>query len=841
MKPFTPRKLALAISAQIALTAGFSTVVYAQDDAALEEVVVTGTRRAARSVFESAAPIDVIGGDEFRNQGASDMSTLIRNAVPSYNVNSQPISDAGTVVRPANMRGLAADHTLVLINGKRRHRSAIITWLGNGVSDGAQGPDISVIPSIALKQVEVLRDGAAAQYGSDAIAGVINFILKDDSEGGSIEAKYGEFTEEGESLYAIAGNIGLPFTSDGFFNASFEFGASDATDRSVQLDGAADLIAGGNTDVANPAQVWGNPDIEDDLKTFFNLGLSLNDSMEAYAFGNYASKHVEGGFYFRNPDTRVGVFSSGTDDNNNDIRLVADVTEDLSGNCPTDLQTTDDAGLAAVMADPNCFVYNEQYPGGFTPTFGADTEDFSLVAGVRGTAESGLAWDISGGVGYNDADFFIFDTVNSSLGPLSPSSFDPGDYTQFEKNFNIDVSYPVAVGFLASDLNIAGGFEWRDEEFEITIGDQSSWEVGPYSDQGFSAASNGFPGFGPLSSGSWDRSNIALYLDLEADVTDNWLLAVAVRWEDFDDFGTTTNGKISTHWQIVDAFAVRGTYSTGFRAPTPGQSNAFNVSTEFNLATNQLENNGTIPPISPVAVVKGGQPLEPEESTNISVGAILNLGDFSLTVDYYQIDLDDRLGISLNFELTEAEIQALLDAGVAGADSLSTFRFFTNGLETETTGFDIVATYSLDSSMGITDFNLAYNQTETDVTKADPAVIDATRVKELEEALPETRYNISAVHTMNDWRFMARYSYFDDWYDSEDTLSYDGYGVVDAEVGYTFDDAGLTVVVGASNLFDETPDENPNAASSNIGNRYSQWAPGGFNGQFAYLRVIYDF
>jgi iron complex outermembrane receptor protein len=834
MKPFTPRKLALAISAQIALTAGFSTVSYAQD-VALEEVVVTGTRRAARSVFDSAAPIDVIGGDEFRNQGASDMSTLIRNAVPSYNVNSQPISDAATVVRPANMRGLASDHTLVLVNGKRRHRAAVISWLGNGVNDGAQGADISVIPSIALKQVEVLRDGAAAQYGSDAIAGVINFILKDDSEGGSIEAKYGEYSEEGESLYAIAGNIGLPFTSNGFFNASFEYGESEATNRSIQRDDAAALIAGGNTDVASPAQVWGNPDIEDDLKTFFNMGLSISDNTEAYMFGNYASKHVEGGFYFRNPDTRAAVFANG--DGN---RLVGDETGDMSGNCPTDLALDDADGLAAVIADPDCFSFNGQFPGGFTPTFGADTEDFSLVLGTRGTTEGGMAWDISGGVGYNDADFFIFDTVNASLGSTSPTAFDPGSYTQLEKNFNIDVSYPVAVSFLASDLNIAGGFEWRDEEFEIGIGDEASWIVGPLADQGFSAASNGFPGFGPLASGKWSRSNIALYVDLEADVTDNWLVALAVRWEDFDDFGTTTNGKISTHWQVVDSFALRGTFSTGFRAPTPGQSNAFNVSTEFNLATNQLENNGTIPSTSEVAALRGGVALDPEESESLSLGGIWQAGNFSITVDYYNIELTDRLGISQNFELTQAEIDKLIEAGVAGANSLSTFRFFTNGIETETEGFDVVATYSLDSSVGITDFSLAYNQNETDVTKADPAIIDDTRVKELEEALPETRYNIAAVHTMNDWRFMARYSYFDDWYDSEDTLSYDGYGVVDAEVGYTFSDAGLSVVLGANNLFDETPDENPNAAAG-VGNQYSQWAPGGFNGQFVYARIIYDF
>ena len=837
MKAFTPKTLAIAVAAQVALTAGFSQVVSAQEETALEEVVVTGTRREARSVYDSPAPIDVIGGEEFRNQGASDMTTLLRNSVPSYNVNNQPISDAATVVRPANMRGLASDHTLVLVNSKRRHRAAVISWLGNGVNDGAQGPDISVIPSIAVKQVEVLRDGAAAQYGSDAIAGIVNFILKDYDEGGTLEAKYGQYSEEGsdEARWSVAGNIGLPFTDDGFFNASFEYGEADPTSRSIQRDDAAGLIAGGNTAVANPAQIWGNPEIEEDLKTFFNMGLATSGSSEFYSFGNYASKTVTGGFYFRNPDTRGGVFSP----DGGVTRLVGDETGDGSGNCPTDLAVGDEAGLAAVIADPNCYVFNEDFPGGFTPNFGADTEDISFVAGMRGTLSSGLAWDISGGVGYNDADFFIVNTVNASLGSRSPSEFDPGSYSQLEKNFNIDVSYPVAVGFLASDLNIAGGFEWRDEEFDIGIGDQASWEVGPLSDQGFSAASNGFPGFGPLAEGNWSRSNIAAYIDLEADITDNWLVAAALRWEDFDDFGTTTNGKIATHFEITDGLAIRGTYSTGFRAPTPGQSNAFNVSTEFNLATGDLENNGTIPSISPVAALRGGQPLDPEESTNYTFGIIGQWGDFSITIDYFNIEIEDRLGISQNFELTDEERDALIDQGVAGADSLATFRFFTNGIETETEGFDVVATYALDSSLGVTNFNLAYNKTENTVEDFVPGIIDEVRIQELEEALPETRWNLMANHLMDNWRFMARYSYYDDWYDSEDTLTYDGYGVLDAEVGYTFD-MGLSVVFGADNITDETPDENPNAAAG-VGNQYSQWAPGGFNGRFWYTRLIYDF
>ncbi|MFB3077914.1 MAG: TonB-dependent receptor plug domain-containing protein, partial [Lysobacterales bacterium] len=753
MNLFTPKKLALVISAQMALTAGVTPVAVAQDDSALEEVVITGTRRKARSVFESAAPIDVIGGDDFRNQGGGDLVDLIRNVVPSYNVNSQPISDAATVIRPANLRGLAPDHTLVLLNGKRRHRAAVITWLGNGVSDGAQGADISVIPSIALKQLEILRDGASAQYGSDAIAGVMNFILKDDSEGGSIEAKFGGYTEEGENAYSVAGNIGLPFTSNGFVNLSFEYGESDATDRSVQREDAADLIAGGNTAVRNPAQIWGSPEVSDDFKSIFNLALELSADQEFYMFGNYAQKTTEGGFFFRNPDNRGAVFSG----DGGETRLVGDITEDGTGNCPV-VPVGDNDALAAVIADPNCFVFNERFPGGFTPSFGGETVDTYLFAGVRGSLQNGLNYDVSGSLGFSDADYFISNTVNASLGPASPTAFDPGDYTQIEQNVNIDLSYPVEVAAFASDLNIAGGFEWRNEEFEITVGDQASFEIGPLAAQGFSAASNGFPGFSPLAGGRWDRSNIAAYIDLEADVTDWWLLAVAFRWEDFDDFGSTTNGKIATHFSVTDWLGIRGTYSTGFRAPTPGQSNAFNVSTEFDQELGDLVNNGTIPSTNPVALLRGGQPLDAEESTNITAGVVLQWENLSLTVDYFNIELEDRLAISQNFELTEQETEDLINAGVTSAGNLQAFRFFTNDFDTTTEGVDIVATWTADWSAGVTDVNFAYNHTETEVDSFSPEVIDANRIRELEEGLPEDRFNIGINHTFNSWRLMARYN-----------------------------------------------------------------------------------
>jgi len=836
MKPFTPTKLTLAISAQMALLAGVAPLAVAQEGASpeLEEVVVTGTRREARSVYESAAPIDVIGGEDFRNQGATDMTDLIRTVVPSFNVNTQPISDAATVIRPANLRGLAPDHTLVLVNGKRRHRASVITWLGNGVSDGAQGPDLSVIPAIALKQVEVLRDGASAQYGSDAIAGVMNLILKDDTDGGVVEGRFGEYDEGGESTYTIAGNIGLPFTDDGFFNASFEYGEQDDTDRSVQRNDAQSLIAAGNADVADPAQIWGSPKVSDEIKTVFNIGVRLSDNAEAYAFGNYAYKEVDGGFYFRNPDTRGAVFSS----DGGTTRLVGDVTEDGSGNCPV-VRVGDAQALAAVVANPDCFVFNEIFPGGFTPRFGADTRDAGLVAGIRGTLDNGLNYDVSGIFGWNDADFFIYNTVNSSLGPNTPVSFDPGDYTQTEYNFHGDFSYPVQVDAFASDLNIAGGFEYRVEEFEITAGQTESWDFGPLANQGFSAGSNGFPGFSPAIAGDWDRANYAAYLDFEADVTDRWLVGVAVRYEDFDDFGSTVNGKFATHLSLTDWMGIRGTWSTGFRAPTPGQQNASNTSTEFDFDIGDLVNRGVIPPGSIVAQQRGGTDLAEEESTNVTAGIVFQWRDLSITIDYYSIEVDDRIALSQDFRLSEEERRTLIDAGVFQAANIRDFRFFQNAFDTETEGLDVVATYDVDWGAALTKLNLAYNYNDTEVADFDRNVIDDNRIRELEEGLPESRYNLTGTHLYDNWRFMLRYNWVDEWFDSEDDMTYDSYWTMDTEVAYSFAN-GVTLMFGGQNFTDETPDENPRAAMR-VGNAYSQFAPLGFNGAFYYGRVTYDF
>ena len=429
----------LAIAISLLGLPAISSTAFGADD--VEEVVAVGSRREARSVGDSPAPVDIITGSDFVNQGAMDLPDMIRTLVPSFNVNTQPISDAATLIRPANLRGLPPDNMLVLVNGKRRHRGAVISFLGSGISDGAQGPDISAIPSIALKQVEVLRDGASAQYGSDAIAGIMNFVLRDDSEGTQLEIRTGEYKEGDGDAWRVAANIGMPFTSSGFANFSVELQDSQATSRSVQRADAQGLYDGGNTAIWNypePAQIWGSPDVSDDYKFVVNIGLSLDESKDFYLFGNYGERNVLGGFFFRNPTNRGGVFST----DGGATRLVGDVAEATTGaarTCPvvpvpaTGAGSSTDTALAAIKADPNCFVFNEMWPGGFTPSFGGDVMDWSIASGVTGTTDSGTMWDVSVSVGENQADYFIMNTVNASLGPDTPKEFNPGSYVQLRK------------------------------------------------------------------------------------------------------------------------------------------------------------------------------------------------------------------------------------------------------------------------------------------------------------------------------------------------------------------------------------------------------------------------
>jgi len=823
----------------------------------IEKISVIGSRAAPRSAADSAVPVDIIDGSEIAGQGPSDMVSLLQNVVPSFNVNDQPINDASTLVRPANLRGLASDHTLILVNGKRRHRSAVITFLGGGLSDGAQGPDISVIPSLGIQQVDVLRDGAAAQYGSDAIAGVMNFTLKNDSEGGMFEVKYGEFFEGDGDGVQISGNLGLPLTENGFVNTSFEWKQSDPTSRSVQRDDAQALIDGGNLAVATPAQVWGSPEFKQDIKVFINAGIDLGNGNEAYAFGNIAKRSVEGGFYYRNPHTRGGVnkgagIKTGTFDANGDeiitpTLLVGDLTPDDNVSCPiipitTANVLTQQNYIDGVANNPNCFAFNEMLPGGFTPKFGGTVTDTSLVLGTKGEFGDEVFYDVSLSHGRNEVNYKLLGSINPSLGPKTPRNFSPGSYVQQEDMLNIDLSKTVEIGF-DEPMNVAGGFEYRNESYQSIAGDQESWEIGPLAAQGFGIGSNGFPGLSARSAGKTSRNSVALYLDTEVYFTDNLMVGTAIRFEDFSDFGNTTKGKISARWEFIEDWAVRGALSTGFKAPTIGQTTVRNVTTAFGT-DGALIDRATLPPTDPIAVKKGATLLTPEESNSYSLGLV---GQFDngifLTIDYFSIEVTDRISTTSGIKLSDQDRAELIAAGVTDASSFTEVSYFTNDFDTRTQGVDIVASYDMDMFGGETKFSFAYNWTETIVNRASDNISDQ-RIKMLEDNLPALRYNLTANHTNGDWRVLGRVRYagaiYEDHLDSNLPFDVGSEVVFDAEIAYTVDD-NWRLTAGATNLFDETPDEITPYDTEVAGSLYPTTSPIGINGGYYYVKATYNF
>lgn len=849
------KQIRYVIAASAAIGAVSATPVIAQEagsDADVEKIAIVGSRAAPRSVGDSAVPVDIISGDEFKNQGSTDMVSMMQSIVPSFNVNDQPINDASSLVRPANLRGMASDHTLVLVNGKRRHRSAVITFLGGGLSDGAQGPDISTIPAAALKQVEVLRDGAAAQYGSDAIAGVVNFVLKDNAEGGVIDAHLGSYYEGDGDTVQVSANVGFALSENGFANFSAEYRQADATSRSVQRDDAAALANAGNTAVLNPAQIWGNPEVKDDIKLFANLGLDLSDNSEAYLFGNYAEREVDGGFYFRNPHTRGGVNAGPTVDGQSTL-LVGDLDGVGVGiECPTvfitDNNVLDDADYGLIADNStdvgaNCFAFNEMFPGGFTPRFGGTVTDASLVFGTKGTLDNDVNYDVSFNFGENEVDFAIRNTINPSMGPDTPTAFKPGKYTQTEQTFDLDLSKAFEAG-MSEPLFIAGGFQYRHETYESLAGDPASYEIGPLASQGFGIGSNGFPGLSNRSQNEASRHNIAFYVDAEAYLTDDLMVTAALRYEDFSDFGNTSKGKVAFRYQATDSIAFRGAYSTGFKAPTIGQSNVRNVTTAFGT-DGRLIDRATLPPTDPIAVQKGATELTPEESESLSVGMVAEFDNgLFVTVDYYNIELTDRISTTSGIKLTDADIAALLAQGVSDASSFSEVSYFTNDFDTTTEGVDVVANYSMDMFGGETKYSLAYNWTSTEVDEASEN-ISADRVRMLEDNLPAVRYSLTANHTNGDWRVLTRLNYagsiFEDHLDSGlpiDKVSSEF--TVDMEVGYSFSDS-MSVVVGAKNLLDNEPDVNEQWDTEVAGSLYPTTSPIGINGGFYYLKGVYTF
>ena len=913
------RVLPTAIALGLLVPAGFAPLALAQQaDEMVEEIVTIGSRRPQRSNTDSSVPVDVISGDEFVNMGFADMDDMLKTAIPSYNVARNEISDAATIVRPANLRGLPPDNVLILVNGKRRHRSGVIAELGGSLSSGSQGADISAIPSMAIKQVEVLRDGAAALYGSDAIAGVIGFQLNDSAEGMSLEVRTGESGEGDGGLTQVQGNIGMPLGDDGFLNITGSWMEQDATSRTLQRTDAATLISSGNAaqkaSVENPAQIYGAPEQIDNYNLFFNSGIKVSDDLEVYAFGNYGARETIGGFFYRNPNNRGGVYTNGS------TRAVVDTNirnraTGVTSNCPAlkspgsgsngvplDQAKVAADALALANLPSNCWVMNQVVPGGYTPAFGAQLKDASIVGGFRGDITSNLSYDVSASYGRNAVSFMIDNTWNPSNGPDGfvngelQRKFDLGQNVQSETNFNLDMNYTMPVDGFASDLNIAFGGEWRDERFETIVGEKNSWVAGRFAFQNvdnsntysdgvtklpnLSIGAHGFAGFSPEQAGYWGRSNYAVYTDLEADITDSFTAGIAVRYEDFESFGDTTNFKVSGRYRLTDSLAVRASYNTGFRAPTPGQENVTKLSTI--TVDGELQQRGQIPPTNPIAGALGAQALKPEDSKNYSLGMVWDVtGDINVTVDYFNIEIKDRIAATGTIDISSRSAIAgvgcpdalaagrnlalcLQEAGVPGAADLSSVSFYTNDFSTTTQGVDLVATWNLDfGDMGNGTLNAAWNWTETEVDNAGQEV-NRNRVVGLENQNPQNRGVFTYNHFLNDFRFLARLRTYDDWIDSSwsgDTTPrgpqglgytincgfntdncYSGENVVDLEAAYTCN-SNYTFVIGANNAFDQDAALDQTNFDGTVGNGslYAGSTPWGTEGAFYYARVRVDF
>jgi iron complex outermembrane recepter protein len=847
----------LVTMAATATTLGAPTAVLSQETE-FEEIVVTGTRKGGQSPTETLSPVDMLSGELLSDQAAFDLTDGLPKITPSLNTQRFPIADGTAFIRPVTLRNLSPDHTLVLMNGTRRHRSALVNLqlapLGT-VNQGSQGVDFAAFPAAAIERVEVLRDGAAAQYGSDAIAGVVNIILKDAAEGGSLSAQYGEYYESDGERLSVSGNIGLPLGPDGFANLSAEYSESEITSRGHPRPDAAGVGAIVGNDLVplgGLGQRWGDPDVEA-LKFAVNAGVDVSDSLEVYGFATYMDNTTTSDFFYRgpvldDPAAQIALPARTTLQIDADANGLPDPAPQslidsivAGGDDPNDYLVPDGVG-GFVLRNP---IFTE-FPGGYNPDFGADLTDMSFVLGLRGDLTDTLTWDLSGRYAENEVEYTLSDTINPSLGALSPLSFNPGTLTQEESGINLD----FVKSFANSPLNVAFGAEFRNETYEIEAGDQASVEAGPTAAI-FGVGSDGFQGFAPESAGSFESDSWATYVDVETDLTERLSGAVAVRYEDYDEFGDTTDWKVSGRYQFTDSFAVRATANTGFRAPTPGQVNTLNVTTTSDSSGNLIPN-GTYPVNHPVAITLGAVPLVPEESEAYTVGLVWDAADrTTVTLDFYHIEIDDRVALLTN-TIGPDEVALLEAAGIPNAALLngSNANFFVNGFDSEIEGIDLAVTSGFDLAGGELIAGLRYNYNTQEVSNVAPGTIDAARVYDLENQTPENRAVLSF-----DWDSggmfggLLRLNYYDKWSTTAglfnassppDTFDYGSALLVDAEVSFAFNEM-FTVTLGGENIFDEYPDDELDGTLDFLGVNYALTSPFGFNGGFYYLRLSASF
>lgn len=845
------------VSAQAAPAAPAATAATADDGAA--QIVVLGTRRTDRTSTSSASPIDIISSKELGTQGASNLLDVIKNVVPSLYVPQNAISDASSFVHSPSLRGLPADETLVMLNGKRFNRSALVQVYSGGdtgLGYGSQGSDIGSIPTIAIKNLEVLRDGATAQYGSDAIAGVMNYGLRDNDHGVEVQGRYGQFYDHGDGKsYQIAANAGFKLGQIGFANLSGEYNDDGRTSRG-QTRPTALAFAAQNPGQAGslpyyplPAQIWGNSPTHG-WKVLLNSALDISDNAKFYVIGNASHSHTEESFNYR-ASTDAVLDSTGAKLQSayapGDLVLCARNFLNYSAT------PGHDANGCATTQDP---YFHNLYPAGFTPVFVGVVEELYGVAGIKGNAGQ-LTYDVSVSASRNSLDLSMYNSLNTAFSPNNPASnapyntatqtkFNFGRQAQKETNANLDLTYPVEVGF-AKPITLSGGLEYRKETYQLGVSDFQAYAQG---------GASGYGGVSPSQAGSWSQSNVAVYGGAETDITSNWTIGTAGRYEHYDTFGSATVGKINTRYEFIPGFAIRGTVGTGFHAPSPGQEHNSTLTTNF-IGGNSIQT-GTFPVDSAASQYYGAKPLTPEKSTNFGVGFTAKpISGLSLTVDYYNIKVRNRIFVSEPYTITPADLIASPALGAVGLNG--NVSYFTNGLSTLTRGVDVVGSYATAVAGGRLNLTLAYNHNQNSVTSANANVVNGAQIEVIRNLAPHDVAHFSANYSHSKWSLTVRENYYGSWSDAVDygnaagTAGSNGgslqvFGAkatTDLDITYTLAPQ-FALTLGANNLFNTFPDK-LNASSQTIypitgggsdGQVYARnGGPFGMNGGFLYVRA----
>jgi iron complex outermembrane receptor protein len=835
-----------------ALTQDFTLVRSAVQLAPID--VVVGSRARHTAEEELAVPVDIYPAEELQRQGSTETSIILQSVSPSVNFPRQSVTDAGDIVRPFTLRGLSPDHTLVLLNGWRRHQTAVVNTFNYGMPAGSSGVDLNTLPASALDRIEVLRDGASAQYGSDAIAGVVNLVLKDGAFSPFLNGDIGRYTtddypDDGTTANVNGGwGIGI---GRGSFAVFGEFRDREATNRAWADPsedagtGVADSIDSSNgqviekrNPVEQPNHHWGDGR-EKDVLTFVNFRMPLNDegTTEIYSFGGYGHRDGTGNAFRR-----------------------------YAGN------------------ERN---FREIYPLGYLPTFSGTATDYSGAAGVRGVV-SGWNYDLGAEFGHSSFDYNMTTTLNASLGPcldvpcapgldgVLGTGDDPGIPNQTEffagrllrREFitALNVARPVEVGFPAP-LNLAFGAAFRRESYKIREGEPASYVNGFHLDQDSTApappGSSGFSGFTPGDATERDRSNFGLYADAETDVTDKLLANVAARFESYNDFGERLSGKVAFRYQPSRRVVFRAAAGTGFRAPGLSQVTFNKVIT--NVIADQFIEVGVFPVDHPASQALGASPLTEETSINFSGGlAFTPVDNFTVTADYFHIRIDDRIILGATFD-DDATLQLLADAGITDVGGV---QYFTNGLDTRTQGVDVTGNLRLPAgATGMLDLNASINFTHNEIVRLDsipqvlrdagstePGLLDTVNVIGIEDERPDWRATLQANYTIGRLSTLGRLSYYGGFSSAQPGFcdlcreNYGGKGLVDAELGYQFNLVKLAL--GVRNLFDTYPDQPSSTVvvdedgsfASDYNNNFGTfpWAaasPFGYNGRFAYART----